>query len=126
MERSRNIILKIILLIYLFGQLVVGMEALRINNQFYTQFGQKLLVKGDIIKMDYFNKTFPEVNFNIIDNFNLNRMEHFYNLTIGDHITNSIIYCSLEIGIIEKFDIQIGNIIFIYRNPPFIEVTGSE
>ncbi|KKM87101.1 hypothetical protein LCGC14_1272380 [marine sediment metagenome] len=115
------------MLIYLAGQLVVGIETIRINNQFYARFGQKLLVKGEIIEMEYFNITFPDVNFNILER-DLpppNIILHLYNLTISDSLTNSFIYRSLGIDIIERFDIQIGDVILFYKNPPFIKTKGK-
>ncbi len=119
MTKRRIRLLEIVILVYLFNQIVVGIVALNINHQYYEQFRQKLLVKGEIIEMEYYNLTFPDLNYNLLEQ---GITRHFYNLTIRDYLTNSIIYRSLGIGIIEKFDIRIGNIIFIYKNQPFIEV----
>ena len=120
MERRMNG-LKFVVLIYLFSQLVVSIESQRIHNQFYSQFEQKLLIRGDVIEMEYFNITFKNVNSIISERY---ITKHYFNLTIDDEISNSLIYYGLEVSIVKEFNVHIGDIIYFYRNPPFIKVRG--
>lgn len=111
------------LLLYLIIQLVGNMGILIINDQYYEQFQQKLLVKGEIIEMDYYNITFPDFRFNILPSENITN--HYYNLTIQDILSASIKYCSLEMGFVVDYEIEIGDVIYIYKNAPFIEIKNK-
>lgn len=121
-ERRINT-LEIMLLLYLIIQLVGNMGILIINDQYYEQFQQKLLVKGEIIEMDYYNITFPDFRFNILPSENITN--HYYNLTIQDILSASIKYCSLEMGFVVDYEIEIGDVIYIYKNAPFIKIKNK-
>lgn len=113
--RDKYIYLKIGICIILINYLISNTISLIYINERLQKLEPKLIVRGEILEMNYFNVTFSnEVNFNIISRQQKNITEHYYNATIFNQLTKSIEYYSFEISVIKSYDIQIGNIIELW------------
>jgi len=122
MSKNNNFYLKIGITIILAVYLISNVSVLIYINNNVPYDEPKLIVKGEVLDMSYFNMTYHNPYHNIIDDLNINVTRHFYNLTIFNQLTQSIVFHSFEISIIYHYNIIIGVIIEIYDFKPFIEI----
>lgn len=115
-----NVILSFILIFYLMGNIGV----LIVIEQYNVSSQPKLIVKGEVLTMEYWNLTTEEVNvnFNIISGEKENLTVHYCTLTIFNKLALSRVNYTFEISIINHYHIQIGSIIEIYEYYPFLEI----
>ena len=124
MEKDKNLIEKIVLSFILILYLAGNISVFVLINENQIEEYPKLIVKGEILDMDFWNMTTDDVNpnFNLISREKENLTIYYYNLTIFNKLTSSIINYTFEESIINHFNIQIGSIIEIYEFHPFLEI----
>lgn len=110
----------IIAIIWLSGFITIFININNLQSESYP----KLVVKGEVIEMGYWNRTTEDINpnFNLISREKENLTEYYCNLTIFNILTLSRVNYIFEKDIITHYNIQIGSCIEIYEYTPFLRI----